>query len=65
MPVGTRVEWISMPNLAARDKVNAAFREGRGRLSEDGRRVLQASFDEVMEGDHKDWTSTSVVFAAK
>ena len=65
MPVGTRVEWISMPNLAARDKVNAAFREARGRLSEDGRRVLQASFDEVMEGDHKDWTSTSVVFAAK
>ncbi len=65
MPVGTRVEWISMPNLAARDKVNAAFREARGRLSEDGRRVLQANFQETMESEHKDWTAISVVFAAK
>ncbi|MEP7362156.1 MAG: hypothetical protein ABI972_02790 [Acidobacteriota bacterium] len=65
MPVGTRVEWISMPNLAARDKVNAAFREARGKLSEEGRRVLQANFEEAMEGEHKDWTSLSVVFSSK
>ena len=65
MPVGTRVEWIMMPDLASRDKVNAAFREARGRLTEDGRRVLQANFREIMEAEHKDWTSRSVVFATK
>ena len=65
MPAGTRVEWIAMPNLAARDKVDAAFREARGRLSEDGRRILQATFREAMAGEHKDWTSISVLFAAK
>ncbi|HZO52988.1 MAG TPA: hypothetical protein VFB63_09735 [Bryobacteraceae bacterium] len=65
MPVGTRVEWIMMPDLAARDKVDAAFREARGRLTEDGRRVLQANFQEALEREHKDWTSKSVVFAAK
>jgi hypothetical protein len=55
-----------MPDLASRDKVDAAFREARGRLSEDGRRVLQASFEEAADlANHKDWTAISVVFAAK
>lgn len=65
MPVGTRVQWITLPNLAARDKVSAAFRDARMKLSEEGRRALQASYDEVLEADHTDWMSQSIMFASR
>lgn len=65
MPVGTRVQWMTLPNLAARDKVAAAFRAARSKLSEDGRRTLQASYEEVLETEHTDWMSQTIVFGSR
>jgi hypothetical protein len=57
---------VTMPNLGAKDKVNAAFDEADKKLS-DGERDMNEKvyLDTVVLGSHRDSLSTSVVYKAK
>jgi hypothetical protein len=57
---------ITMPNMAAIDKIEAAFRAANEKLPDEERKAMQARFQELMEpGTHRDSLMRAVVFAAK
>ena len=57
---------VSMPNLGAKDKVNAAFEEARKKLAEGEQDLIEKAYqDMVVPGSHRDSLSTSVVFRMK
>jgi hypothetical protein len=57
---------VTMPNLAAKDKVNAAFEEADKNLPEAERNMFQKLYlDVVVPGSHRDSLSISQVYKAK
>jgi hypothetical protein len=57
---------IGMPNLGAKDKVNAAFDEAEKKLPEVERNIIQKLYEDmVVPGAHRDELSVSVVYKAK
>ena len=57
---------VTMPNLAAKDKVNAAFEEANKNLPEAERNMIQKLYlDVVVPGSHRDSLSISQVYKAK
>jgi hypothetical protein len=60
--------WIivTMPNLGAKDKVNAAFEEADKKLSDGERDMVEKAYlDTVVPGAHRDSLSVSVVYKVK
>ncbi|MGA2186748.1 MAG: hypothetical protein ABSH47_27365 [Bryobacteraceae bacterium] len=57
---------VTMPNLGAKDKVNAAFDEAEKKLSDGERDMAEKAYmDMVVPGSHRDSLSVSVVYKAK
>jgi len=66
MKPGMVWQIVTMPNLAAKDKVQAAFREASQRMSETERAAQTKAYEELVEaGSHRDSLSVSVVFKVK
>jgi hypothetical protein len=58
--------FVTMPDLGAKDKVDAAFEEAEKKLSEGERDMVEKAYmDMVVPGSHRDSLSTSVVFKLK
>jgi hypothetical protein len=63
---GTRWFWVSMPDLAAGDKIEAAFNADRERRSEEERAAIGRQFREVtVAGSSHDDLYRAVIFNAK
>lgn len=57
---------VSMPNLAAKDKVNAAFAEAEKKIPEAERNMIEKLYvDMVVPGSHRDSLSVSQVYKEK
>jgi hypothetical protein len=62
------ITWtiVTMPNLAAKDKVNAAFAEAQKKLPDGEREMLEKLYsDIVVPASHRDSLSVSVVYKQK
>jgi hypothetical protein len=63
---GTRWFWVAVPNLAAIDKIEAAFNADRQRRSEEERATISRQFREVIvAGSSHDDLTRAVMFAVK